>query len=90
MKENNSSKDNFKMTDPIILAFEHEKKDMNILKKHKIQKIYTKKKIKFILSLFFMLAIILSLVYLINWYINSSQNKKMEDSLKQYIDIRFN
>ena len=89
MKENNNSKNDFKMTEPIILAFEHEKKDMNILKKHRIKKIYIRKKIKFILSLFFMLIIILSSVYLINWYINSSQNKKMEDSLKQYIDIRF-
>lgn len=89
MKENNNSKSNFKMTEPIILAFEHEKKDMNILKKHRIKKIYIKKKIKSILSLFFILIIILSSVYLINWYINSSQNKKIENSLKQYIDIRF-
>lgn len=89
MKKNNNSKSNFKMTEPIILAFEHEKKDMNILKKHRIKKIYIKKKIKSILSLFFILIIILSSVYLINWYINSSQNKKMENSLKQYIDMRF-
>ena len=89
MKKNNNSKSNFKMTEPIILAFEHEKKDMNILKKHRIKKIYIKKKIKSILSLLFILIIILSSVYLINWYINSSQNKKMENSLKQYIDMRF-
>ena len=90
MKKNSNSKNNFKITEPVILAFEHEKKDMNILKKHRTQKIYIKKKIKFTLSLFFILIIMLSSIYLINWYIDSSKNKKIEDSLKQYISIRFN
>lgn len=90
MRKNNNSKNDFKITEPVILAFEHEKKDMNILKKHKIKKIYIKKKIKLILSLFFILIIILSSVYLINWYIDSSKNKKMKDFLEQYINIRFN
>ena len=77
---------NFKLTEPIILTFEKEKEDSHLLKKYRRNKNFTIVYKKYILFIFFSIALFISLFYLINWHVENQKNSKLIQTVEQYIN----
>lgn len=80
----NNNKD-FKLTEPVILTFEREKEDSNLLKKYRRNKNFRTKYKKYFFLLFFLITLFISLYYLIHWNIENKRNSEMIETTKKYI-----
>lgn len=78
-------KKDFNLTEEVILTFEREKEDANLLKKYKRNKKFNKVYKKYIILLILSIAFFISLYYIISWHIESKKNNEMIASTKNYI-----
>ena len=80
-----NEKKDFKLTEPVILTFEKEKEDSNLLKKYRRNKDFRFVYKKHLLIIFFSITLIISLSYLIHWNIENQKNAQMIQTVGDYL-----
>lgn len=80
----------FKLTEPVILAFEKEKEDSHLLKKYRRTIKFKKKYFILMIRLILIIALLYSSIYLYTWYKNTQDNNKMIETVNSYITIKNN
>ena len=80
-------KDDFKLTESVILTFEKEKQDSSLLRKYrKDQRLRSNYKI-LILRLFFIILFICSAIYIFIWNYNNINNQKMLETVSNFASV---
>lgn len=83
-----NKKNDFKLTEPVILTFEKEKEDSHLLKRYRRNKKFRIVYKKYILIIFFSITFFISLFYLIHWNIENQKNSEMLKTVGDYISTK--
>lgn len=76
---------NFKLTEPVILAFEKEKEDSHLLKKYRKNKKFRSTYKILLLRLVFIIILLYSSFNICSWLINTHKNNKLIEKVNTYV-----